>query len=107
MHIYLGEFGCYILQGEEQKKLDVLSNEVFVKALISSRRTVSSSFVCFAHCMILKIGGHLSVLEEMSQSVVAYKIYSTHKQFNQLRLVHLKRRKKISYFFGLIIVLSS
>lgn len=29
------------IQGEEQKKLDVLSNEVFVKALISSGRTVS------------------------------------------------------------------
>jgi hypothetical protein len=29
------------LQGEEQKKLDVLSNEVFVKALVSSGRTVS------------------------------------------------------------------
>lgn len=28
------------LQGEEQKKLDVLSNEVFVKALVSSGRTV-------------------------------------------------------------------
>lgn len=29
------------LKGEEQKKLDVLSNEVFVKALVSSGRTVS------------------------------------------------------------------
>lgn len=28
------------LKGEEQKKLDVLSNEVFVKALVSSGRTV-------------------------------------------------------------------
>uniref|UniRef100_A0A0E0L315 fructose-bisphosphatase n=1 Tax=Oryza punctata TaxID=4537 RepID=A0A0E0L315_ORYPU len=28
--------------GEEQKKLDVLSNEVFVKALVSSGRTISS-----------------------------------------------------------------
>lgn len=28
-------------QGEEQKKLDVLSNEVFIKALVSSGRTVS------------------------------------------------------------------
>lgn len=28
------------VQGEEQKKLDVLSNEVFVKALVSSGRTV-------------------------------------------------------------------
>jgi hypothetical protein len=27
------------VQGEEQKKLDVLSNEVFVKALVSSGRT--------------------------------------------------------------------
>lgn len=33
------------LQGEEQKKLDVLSNEVFVKALVSSGRTVSKIFV--------------------------------------------------------------
>jgi len=31
------------LQGEEQKKLDVLSNEVFVKALVSSGRTVMHS----------------------------------------------------------------
>lgn len=31
-------------KGEEQKKLDVLSNEVFVKALISSGRTVSQLF---------------------------------------------------------------
>jgi fructose-1,6-bisphosphatase I len=31
------------LQGEEQKKLDVLSNEVFVKALVSSGRTVTHS----------------------------------------------------------------
>ena len=29
-------------QGEEQKKLDVLSNDVFIKALVSSGRTVSS-----------------------------------------------------------------
>jgi len=29
------------MQGEEQEKLDVLSDEVFVKALISSGRTVS------------------------------------------------------------------
>jgi fructose-1,6-bisphosphatase len=29
------------VKGEEQKKLDVLSNEVFCKALISSGRTVS------------------------------------------------------------------
>jgi fructose-1,6-bisphosphatase len=27
-------------QGEEQKKLDILSNEVFVNALVSSGRTV-------------------------------------------------------------------
>lgn len=32
---------CDHFQGEEQKKLDVLSNEVFVKSLISSGRTVS------------------------------------------------------------------
>lgn len=31
------------MQGEEQKKLDVLSNEVFVKALVSSGRTVMHS----------------------------------------------------------------
>jgi fructose-1,6-bisphosphatase len=31
----------YLFKGEEQKKLDVISNEVFVKALISSGRTVS------------------------------------------------------------------
>jgi hypothetical protein len=31
------------LQGEEQKKLDVLSNEVFVKALVSSGRTVRAA----------------------------------------------------------------
>lgn len=30
-----------MIQGEEQKKLDVLSNEVFIKALTSSGRTVS------------------------------------------------------------------
>jgi len=30
-----------LFKGEEQKKLDVISNEVFVKALISSGRTVS------------------------------------------------------------------
>lgn len=30
-------------QGEAQKKMDVLSNEVFVKALISSGQTVSPS----------------------------------------------------------------
>lgn len=34
------EFGLK-LQGEEQKKLDVLSNDVFINALISSGRTVS------------------------------------------------------------------
>jgi hypothetical protein len=32
------EFGLK-LQGEEQKKLDVLSNDVFINALISSGRT--------------------------------------------------------------------
>ncbi|KAG5525245.1 hypothetical protein RHGRI_031800 [Rhododendron griersonianum] len=32
-------------QGEEQKKLDVLSNEVFVKALVSSGRTVTQIFL--------------------------------------------------------------
>lgn len=37
-------------QGEEQKKLDVLSNEVFVKALVSSGRTV-----CIAPLTLLKI----------------------------------------------------
>ncbi|KAH1040487.1 hypothetical protein J1N35_042230 [Gossypium stocksii] len=35
----LGLAGETNIQGEEQKKLDVLSNEVFVKALISSGRT--------------------------------------------------------------------
>lgn len=34
------KLGFFLFQGEEQKKLDVLSNEVFVKALISSGRTV-------------------------------------------------------------------
>uniref|UniRef100_A0A0D9WGZ9 fructose-bisphosphatase n=1 Tax=Leersia perrieri TaxID=77586 RepID=A0A0D9WGZ9_9ORYZ len=40
-HIVLG---CKFVAsaGEEQKKLDVLSNEVFVKALVSSGRTISS-----------------------------------------------------------------
>ncbi|KAI3904545.1 hypothetical protein MKW98_014725 [Papaver atlanticum] len=33
--------GLANVQGEEQKKLDILSNDVFVKALISSGRTVS------------------------------------------------------------------
>ena len=32
---------CFLFKGEEQKKLDVLSNEVFIKALVSSGRTVS------------------------------------------------------------------
>jgi hypothetical protein len=31
---------CGFPQGEEQKKLDILSNEVFVNALVSSGRTV-------------------------------------------------------------------
>jgi fructose-1,6-bisphosphatase I len=30
------------MQGEEQKKLDVLSNDVFINALVSSGRTVRS-----------------------------------------------------------------
>ncbi|VAH19599.1 unnamed protein product [Triticum turgidum subsp. durum] len=38
----IGLAGETNVQGEEQKKLDVLSNEVFVKALVSSGRTVSS-----------------------------------------------------------------
>jgi hypothetical protein len=37
-----------IFQGEEQKKLDVLSNQVFVKALVGSGRTVSPSYVFFS-----------------------------------------------------------
>ena len=47
------------LQGEEQKKLDVLSNEVFVKALVSSGRTVMHSpthpytVPCFLHKKII------------------------------------------------------
>jgi fructose-1,6-bisphosphatase I len=36
----IGLAGDTNVQGEEQKKLDVLSNEVFVKALVSSGRTV-------------------------------------------------------------------
>ena len=38
---------CFLfgLKGEEQKKLDVLSNDVFIKALISSGRTVSHHYV--------------------------------------------------------------
>lgn len=35
------------MKGEEQKKLDVLSNEVFIKALISSGRTVSNCVICY------------------------------------------------------------
>ncbi|KAG6774329.1 hypothetical protein POTOM_021682 [Populus tomentosa] len=40
-HIVLGcKFVCSVVnKGEEQKKLDVLSNEVFIKALVSSGRT--------------------------------------------------------------------
>ncbi|KAF1882443.1 hypothetical protein Lal_00039091 [Lupinus albus] len=38
-NIVLGLAGETNVQGEEQKKLDVLSNEVFVKALVSSGRT--------------------------------------------------------------------
>jgi len=33
------------MKGEEQKKLDVLSNEVFIKALVSSGRTVSDCVI--------------------------------------------------------------
>lgn len=40
-------------QGEEQKKLDVLSNEVFIKALVSSGRTVS----CY---LIIQMTGQIS-----------------------------------------------
>ncbi|KAG2396295.1 Fructose-1,6-bisphosphatase protein [Vigna angularis] len=43
----IGLAGETNVQGEEQKKLDVLSNEVFVKALISSGRTVSVYIVVF------------------------------------------------------------
>lgn len=35
------------MKGEEQKKLDVLSNEVFIKALVSSGRTVSDCVIFF------------------------------------------------------------
>jgi len=37
-----------VRQGEEQKKLDVLSNEVFVKALVGSGRTVRNPPCPFA-----------------------------------------------------------
>ena len=40
-------------QGEEQKKLDVLSNEVFVKALVSSGRTVMHSCHTPAHIFLV------------------------------------------------------
>lgn len=33
------------MKGEEQKKLDVLSNDVFIKALKSSGRTVSDQLI--------------------------------------------------------------
>ncbi|GMP79800.1 hypothetical protein CsSME_00035177 [Camellia sinensis var. sinensis] len=42
----IGLAGETNVQGEEQKKLDVLSNEVFVKALVSSGRTVSLWRIC-------------------------------------------------------------
>jgi len=37
------------MKGEEQKKLDVLSNEVFIKALVSSGRTVSDYVILFIY----------------------------------------------------------
>lgn len=40
----IGLAGETNVQGEEQKKLDVLSNEVFIKALVSSGRTVLCCF---------------------------------------------------------------
>ncbi|KAB1206964.1 Fructose-1,6-bisphosphatase, cytosolic [Morella rubra] len=39
----IGLAGVTNVQGEKQKKLDVLSNEVFVKALVSSGCTVGPS----------------------------------------------------------------
>jgi hypothetical protein len=39
LHIPFSVIG---FQGEEQKKLDVLSNDVFIKALVSSGRTVGN-----------------------------------------------------------------
>jgi hypothetical protein len=39
-------FCPWFLQGEEQKKLDVLSNDVFIKALVSSGRTVGNLIPC-------------------------------------------------------------
>ena len=41
-------------KGEEQKKLDVLSNEVFIKALVSSGRTVSDYVIFFIYFEVLK-----------------------------------------------------
>jgi hypothetical protein len=37
-----------IFQGEEQKKLDVLSNQAFVKALVGRGRTGSPSYAFFS-----------------------------------------------------------
>jgi fructose-1,6-bisphosphatase len=47
------------MQGEEQKKLDVLSNEVFVKALVSSGRTVTRSPTLHTHTPVHVPGSRL------------------------------------------------
>jgi len=49
--IYFFVFVAFVfgMKGEEQKKLDVLSNEVFIKALVSSGRTVSDYVIFFLY----------------------------------------------------------
>jgi hypothetical protein len=52
------------LQGEEQKKLDVLSNEVFVKALVSSGRTVM-------HSLHNRTRSHVPSIKKLKKSIKA------------------------------------
>jgi hypothetical protein len=54
-------------QGEEQKKLDVLSNEVFVKALVSSGRTVMHSALTILN---IRFSGYLFRILENSQLLI-------------------------------------
>lgn len=55
-------FGSDIFsKGEEQKKLDVLSNEVFIKALVSSGRTVLTlrTMFSFSNFMIVSFCAYI------------------------------------------------
>lgn len=93
--VRVSEFYKHVgIQGEEQKKLDVLSNEVFVKALISSGRTVSSLIL---PCLVFTLADACSHVNLITALIVVQSILVSEEDEEAHFVEPPKRGKYVHY----------